>query len=413
MELKETVIMDLTGTFRNEDLSKADFFDFVVPSDSNDNECLHQFTKQIRTVNAFLESADDSKETNNNTMLIAELPENLNENFETTLWNAKDTVKIETALLEDLNKYCWMSTGNEAEELSTEKQNTDEQIYTLTVLNGVDQSATWYRLPKADETISSPNSMEQLQVGLDIDSILNVIPGSQISTYSFNENNITTNTDGLIKSETYTYDENKDEITNAFIAESPMLEAQESFENNNNNNEWEVNNNNSSSNRDSPDSLLRSALQGKAGIRYNGSFKSVQKSPVHTNVELRKVLSTPLNKPEKAFIKEEQQTKIPTIVAGIDANGKIIFEEHIPCKTIQESDNTSSVDDLLLSNMKPRVRNTNRGSISQETYEEAANKLLNDHVSVRTASRQYGICHVSLHRYVNSLRNNEQAPVGY
>lgn len=63
--------------------------------------------------------------------------------------------------------------------------------------------------------------------------------------------------------------------------------------------------------------------------------------------------------------------------------------------------------------MKPRVRKTNRGNIPQETYEEAANKVLNDHVSIRAASNQYGICHVSLHRYVKSLRNNAQPNVGY
>ncbi|XP_056633076.1 uncharacterized protein LOC130442749 [Diorhabda sublineata] len=356
MELKETVIMDLTGTLTSEEI-KTDFFDFVVPSDSNDNQCIQQFSKQMRNINPFLESLEDSKETNNNTMLITELPDSLNDGFEPTLWNVKDTVKIETALLEDLNKYCWMSTTNEVEQLSPEKtNNTDEQIYTLTVLNGVDQSATWYRLPKEDESMSSPSSMEQLQVGIDIDSILSVMPSGQINNYNnFNENNVTTNTDGLIKSETYTYDENKDEITNALIVGSPMLESQDSFENNNN--DWKVSNNNNNNEKESPDSLLRSALQGKAYIRYNGTFKPLQqKSPQNdnNNVELRKVLSTPPSKTETVFLKDDQQDKIPTIVAGIDANGKIIFEEHIVGKVVRETENSTNsqnVDDLLLSQL--------------------------------------------------------------
>ncbi|XP_072395517.1 uncharacterized protein [Diabrotica undecimpunctata] len=337
MELKDTVIMDLTEPINSID-NKTDFFDFVEPSDSG---------------NSFLKNVEDRKENNNNTMIVTELPDNLNENFQPAFWNIKDTVKIETALLEDLNKYCWMSTANEVESIGQEKSNADEQIYTLTVLNGVDQSATWYRLPKEDESLSSPNSMEQYQVGIDMDSILSVIPNGQLNYNNLITNVTTTNTDGLIKSETFTYDDNKSEITNSFIVDSPMLEITDTLENDNN--DWKMSDHDNNNNKESPDSLLRSALQGKAYIRYNGTFKPIQrKFPDSENAELKKVLSNSPTNASTIYTNDEEVDRIPTIVAGIDVNGKIIFEEHIVTKVIKESNsstNTSNVDDLLLSQL--------------------------------------------------------------
>lgn len=330
MELKESVMMDITEAFRSEDI-KTDFFDFVVTQDSNENQTtIQHFSKNMRNMNAFLETSEENKETNNN-MLISEVPTTTSEsvaNFDAHFWSDKETVRIETAILEDLNKYCWNSEeANGVGQLSPGKSNTatttDGQIYTLTVLNGIDQTATWYRLPKEEESISSPNSMEHLQPGLDIDSILNIMP-TQISNFNsnFNDSTMSPNTDGLIKSETYTYEDsgfadNKDEITNSLIIDAPMLETHDGF--NNNNNDWKLaNNNNTSTSSSSPDSLLRSALQGKAFVRYNG----VKASKAENNTELRRVLSTPPSKTETIFLKEEPPEHIPTIVAGIDASGK-------------------------------------------------------------------------------------------
>ncbi|KAJ8975602.1 hypothetical protein NQ317_004443 [Molorchus minor] len=351
MQLKESVIMDMTEAFRSEDITKTDFFDFVVTPDSNDTHSIQQFTKQMRTVNAFLGTTpEDSKETNNNNMLISDLPTTTSENvtnFDANFWSDKETVKIETAILEDLNSPSKSNNNN---------NNTDGQIYTLTVLNGIDQSATWYRPPKEEESISSPNSMEHhLQAGLDIDSILNIIPG-QLNNYNNNYNESTispSNTDGLIKSETYTYEDsgfadNKDELQNALIIDTPMLEAHDNF--NNNNNDWKIANNNNTTSS-SPESLLRSALQGKAFVRYNGTVKA---NKSENNTELRRVLSTPPNKTETIYLKEEPQDNIPTIVAGIDENGKVVFEEHVNSRNAREPDNpstTHNVDDILLSQL--------------------------------------------------------------
>lgn len=362
------VIMDITEAFRTEDLTKADFFDFVTTPDANDTQTLQQFSKQMRSVNAFLGNSnlEETKETNNNTMLTSELTNipTSTENFDANFWGDKDTVRIETAILEDLNKYCWSSedvTNDVASSISNNKVsgNTDGHIYTLTVLNGIDQSATWYRPPLTaiikdeDGSMSSPSSMEHLQAGLDIDSILSIMPG-QMNGFSnnFSEGTMSPNTDGMIKSETYTYEDsgfadNKDELANALIIDTPLLEAHDSF--NNNNNDWKLSNNNNTTNG-SPDSLLRSALQGKAFVRYNGTVKN-QPTKTENNTELRRVLSTPPAKTE-IYIKEETD-KVPTIVAGIDANGTVIFEEQ-PQRQISESDNpssTHSMDDILLSQL--------------------------------------------------------------
>ncbi|XP_017786461.1 PREDICTED: putative uncharacterized protein DDB_G0274535 [Nicrophorus vespilloides] len=359
--------MDITEAFRTEDLSKADFFDFVVTPDNNDN----QFQKQMRTVNAFLGNGTEEKETNNN-MPTAELsvPTTTSENVSNfDFWGDKETVRIETAILEDLNKYCWNSEEDvangvvENNKLTNNNNNnntTDGHIYTLTVLNGIDQG-TWYRQPlttiikEEDGSVSSPNSMEHLQSGLDIDSILNIMPG-QLNGFNNNytEGSLNQNTDGLIKSETYTYEDsgfadNKDELASSLIIDTPLLEAHDGF--NNNNNDWKLNNNNT--NNGTPDSLLRSALQGKAFVRYNGVKKE-------NNTELRRVLSTPPTKTETIFVKQEpiEQEKIPTIVAGIDANGTVIFEEQIQQPQRQSTDNppdnpssTHSMDDIILSQL--------------------------------------------------------------
>lgn len=362
MELKESVIMDITDAFRNEDISKTDFFDFVVTPDSNDSHSIQQFTKQMRTVNAFLSngSPEENKETNNN-LLSAEQLNTLQSSdcvpsFESTFWNEKDTVKLETAIFEDLNKYCWNSEDPANNAVQNQKSNTDGQIYTtLTVLNGIDQNSTWYRPPAdsvsidKDGAMTSPNSIEQLQASLDIDTILSIMP-SQLNGFNHNyDGTPNSNTDGLIKSETFTYEDsgfadNKEELANTLIIDTPLLEAHDNF--GNNNNDWKLANQNVSNG--SADSLLRSALQGKTFVRYNGTNSKIKTE----NPELRRVLSAP-SKPDSAiYIKEKIDCSIPTIVAGIDADGKVFFEEQAVRSSEQENPtSTHSMDDLLLSQL--------------------------------------------------------------
>lgn len=252
--------MDITEAFRTEDLSKADFFDFVVTPDNSDQ----QFQKQMRTVNAFLgNGVADEKEANNNmppTDLTSIPTSQTDGNFDLNFWGDKETVRLETAILEDLNKYCWsteddvVSNGlaqNNLKHLNNNNNNNNNtttdggHIYTLTVLNGIDQGATWYRPPLTtiikdeDASVSSPTSMEHLQPGIDIDSILNIMP-AQMNAFNNNyqdQTGINQTTDGMIKSETYTYEDsgfadNKDELANSLIIDTPLLETHDGYNNN-------------------------------------------------------------------------------------------------------------------------------------------------------------------------------------
>lgn len=63
--------------------------------------------------------------------------------------------------------------------------------------------------------------------------------------------------------------------------------------------------------------------------------------------------------------------------------------------------------------VKPRPRKTERGLIPQSIYDEAARKIIDEKRSIRQISKDYGMCHVTLYRYVKALRENKEAKVGY
>lgn len=63
--------------------------------------------------------------------------------------------------------------------------------------------------------------------------------------------------------------------------------------------------------------------------------------------------------------------------------------------------------------VKPRPRKTERGLTPKIIYEEAARKVIDSNQSIRKVAKDYGMCHVSLYRYVKSLRENLQPRVGY
>lgn len=66
--------------------------------------------------------------------------------------------------------------------------------------------------------------------------------------------------------------------------------------------------------------------------------------------------------------------------------------------TIWEQLNSLKNFFFVLSNMKS-IQNKER-HISQKIYELAAHRVLNEEISSGAAARQYGICHISFHRYV-------------
>lgn len=63
--------------------------------------------------------------------------------------------------------------------------------------------------------------------------------------------------------------------------------------------------------------------------------------------------------------------------------------------------------------VKPRPRKTDRGTIPQDLFETAAKEVIEENRSVRGTAKKYGMCHVSLFRYVASLKRNETPKVGY
>ncbi|XP_050301914.1 zinc finger protein 287-like isoform X2 [Anthonomus grandis grandis] len=431
MELKTNQTMDVSDQFQppetHQEINKTDFFDFVVTPDAAGAE----FTKQMRSVNVFLsDGSDELREPNNNNMIVSEISSSGAEGvsgFDANLWNEKDTIKIETAILEDLNKYCWtndevngvVQIKQESSVNNNNNNNSNGQIYTtLTVLNGLEQASTWYRpslaIKEEDVSISSPTEMEHLHSGIDIDSFLSIIP-NQISEFNspYDNTTMSPNTDGLIKSETYTYEDsgfadNKEELGSTLIIDTPLLEAHDSF--NNNNNDWKLQNQNTTTSTSAADSLLRSALQGKPFVRYNGA-KSTGKVVEQSNVELRRCLSESPTKTDTIFIKEDTEHNIPTIVAGIDANGKVVFEEHLPTprppavesvSTIETASSSQQhMDDLILSHLDhpysedyeklTRIANEVAESVSQYCIETTSSDSTSNVVSADQIGILYNI----------------------
>jgi transposase len=63
--------------------------------------------------------------------------------------------------------------------------------------------------------------------------------------------------------------------------------------------------------------------------------------------------------------------------------------------------------------VKLRARKTEKGLIPQCIFEEAAKKVLNKGKSIRRVADDYGMCHVTLSRYINKQRDNLVPKVGY
>ncbi|XP_049803683.1 LOW QUALITY PROTEIN: transcriptional regulator ovo [Schistocerca nitens] len=187
--------MDITEAFRAEDISKTDFFDFVVAPDVGDAPHALTFNRSLmKSMGIFIENSSvnsgaaqmsafqELKEANNNHLVVTSAAGAANAAgdpgalafSEHGFWSSppqcdKETVRLETAFFEDLNTYCW-SQDSDASGSSSHKEpatpggggrpgaagggNTDGAIYTLTVLHGNEQqpagaAATWYRPPEA------------------------------------------------------------------------------------------------------------------------------------------------------------------------------------------------------------------------------------------------------------------------
>lgn len=381
------------------ELSKSDFFDFVTSSEITDA----QYKQQMRSVNVFMESPDsrsnpllseEPKEQNNNNLLSVTCNQTTSNTSMTTattsnslqsfdsIWNVdRDRDRLETAMLEDLNKFYW-NQDNEisgthpcADTAISNKlisNNTDGQIYTLTVLN----QDNWVK--DEDVSMSSPADIEQTS-SLDLETILNmngfpndfnqdalntnILPKVENFGYEENESeNRSTDlsTTTLVKVEPFSYDESefqsndkKDETNrNPIIGTSSLLDAQVEF--NNNNNDWKLTDQNTESN----ESLLRSALQGKAFIRYNTLQKN-SLTKIDAEAELKRVIINNNNKADvpSMYQCDNKETDAELLMSIAPQNGNVnisILLEDPTASVVANGENstpTQSVDDLLFSQL--------------------------------------------------------------
>nr|CAD7596919.1 unnamed protein product [Timema genevievae] len=299
--------MDITEAFRNEDISKTDFFDFIVAPEIGENQPSLSFNRTLKSMGIFIENDDgvnsgssheDGKETNNNNLMLTSSSESgvVDSPFWSSTACDKETVRLETAILEDLNKYCWNTPSSS---------------------NAVCHKPV---LSSAPSTPGSNNSNTD-----DLDSILSI---------NQSETNIQFQPETphpILKSDqNYTYDESGhlDEPTS--IMDSSML-------NNfvNNNNDWKLSDNN--------DSLLRSALQGNA--RYTLS-KTAEGHPGLSSPHPRP--KTPED-PSPAYLHQGDR-KMSLAMEG----GEVIMFDNVGSgdRSLGMMDSsTHSMDDILLSHL--------------------------------------------------------------
>lgn len=245
--------MDITEALRNEDLSKADFFDFVACPELADSGRLMRGSPPA---SGFVDGLQELKETNNN-----HLP--ATDGFEHLLWNnanqnnngdlKADTVKLETAIFgcEDWNKL-WGHAVVTTEPVGANR-NTDGAIYTLTVLNNESTNQNWFA-PKPEDPLPAQEIESLLNImaptnGFRPESMDLVNSPSAATTFNYSDESSATTTPSCTTSTAAT-------TTTTTSSSDPLLnESDENYHN----------------------SLLRSALQGKASFlstRYNIKFEA-------------------------------------------------------------------------------------------------------------------------------------------
>ncbi|PZC87060.1 uncharacterized protein LOC110384522 [Helicoverpa armigera] len=375
------------------ELSKSDFFDFVTSNEVTDA----QYKQQMRSVNVFMESPDsrsnpllseEPKEQNNNSLLSvsgAQIGASSGMATATTsttlqsfdsIWNVdRERDRLDSTMLEDLNKFYWNQESDIngthpcADTAISNKliNNTDGQIYTLTVLNHdmTETSSNRYWAKEEDVSMSSPTDIETHN-SLDLESILNMngfpndfnqdLPKVEGFTYEDGDSesqHADLSTSDLVKVEPYSYEEGEfqtsdkkdDSHSSSLLVTPALLESQVEF--NNNNNDWKITDQNTESN----ESLLRSALQGKAFIRYS----TIQKNPAKVDVssDLKRDITTNNNKPDVPSMYQSKDQLLMAIPPQSRLNISILLED--PNNSVvsngENPSSTQSVDDILLSRL--------------------------------------------------------------
>lgn len=392
------------------ELSKSDFFDFVTSNEVTDA----QYKQQMRSVNVFMESPDsrsnpllseEPKEQNNNSLLsvsgssacvvgamaAATAPTTL-ESFD-SIWNVdRDRDRLDSGMLEDLNKYYWNQdseingTHPCADTAISNKliNNTDGQIYTLTVLNPdiSETSSSRYWVKEEDVSISSPADIEP--PSLDLESILNMngfpnefsqdIPKIEAIIYddADSESQIPDlSTSNLVKVEPFSYDDSdfqndkKDDPHSPPLITAPtLLESQVEY--NNNNNDWKI----TDQNTESKESLLKRALQGKAFIRYSTIQKTAK---TDSNTDMKRV--TVINNNNKADVPSMYQ------------DGKEVSQELLMAISPQSGNVNISI---LLDNQNATVIANGENPTSTQTVDDILSNYPDDYEKLKRITTELG-----------------------
>ncbi|XP_041764112.1 myb-like protein Q [Anopheles merus] len=260
----------------------------------------------------------------------------------------KDANRLDPAMFEDLNRYCWIqqsntasapasnSTSNNATNSNTNNSNngalnnqvadTDGQIYTLTVLNGAPEPWVLRKDPNGSEPAAPASN-------LDLDTILGGFPG-YVKTECFSYDDSGFGTDHHAKEDPHHQQQQQQQqqqhqhlqlvqqhaahhahtqpqlqqvqsqqqqqqmpVTSSNIVLSSQLLDPNSVlaYQNNNNNDWQMSDHNVIQ-QDTAESLLRSALQGKGYTKGtglplpNGTITVLPATGHMKDEELRRVL---------------------------------------------------------------------------------------------------------------------------
>ncbi|KAI5634811.1 zinc-finger double domain-containing protein [Phthorimaea operculella] len=302
-----------------------------------------------------------------------------------SIWNVdreRDRLS-DVAMLEDLNKYYWNTQDNEINgtnnctdtAISNKliSNNTDGQIYTLTVLNQDinEPSANRFGWKEEDVPMSSPTDIVEQPSTLDLESILNMngftndfsqdslsanlIP--KVESFSYDESESesqNTSTSNLIKVEAFNYDDSdfqgndKRDDSRSSLGSTPLLEGQ--IELNNNNNDWKL----TDQNTESSESLLRNALQGKTFIRYSTVPKNTI-TKLDGTTELKRVIinNNKFDVPSMYQDGKDSESELLMTIPNGNVNISILLED--PSGTVitngENPTSTQSVDDIILSQL--------------------------------------------------------------
>ncbi|XP_049281954.1 mucin-5AC-like [Anopheles funestus] len=235
----------------------------------------------------------------------------------------KDANRLDPAMFEDLNRYCWIqqtnnttttgnnntnnnatnnsSSNNNNGTLSSQVADTDGQIYTLTVLNGAPEPWVLRKDPNSSEPAAPASN-------LDLDTILGGFPG-YVKTECFSYDDSGFGTDHHAKDDPHHQQQHQHQqqqhqhlhlvqqqqqqhaahhaqtqpqlqqvqpqqqqmpVTSSnIVLSSQLLDPNSVLAYQNNNNDWQMSDHNVIQ-QDTPESLLRSALQGKGYTKGTG-----------------------------------------------------------------------------------------------------------------------------------------------